>query len=155
MTIDSVPLKLHKANLELQLQIGRLLQESGQRHLQFVSQVGEEGLEEARTEIDGVRKAENWQSLATVPAESFWRVFQQHVGDAQEAAQAAAKSQAAFTSGLQEAIEGWQRAVGEAFGSHSLGQQPAVQPLQDAFRQWTNLWPALAGQDRKTPAGDA
>ncbi len=136
MTVDAVPLKLHKANLELQMQINRLLQEGSHRWLDVTSKASTEGIAEAQAEIEGLRKAENWQSLATLPGESFWRLLQQRVGDTQELTQVAIKNQAAFTSGLQEAIENWQKSISEAVGSVS-----SAQPIQDIFKQWASLWP--------------
>ncbi|KAB2758343.1 MULTISPECIES: phasin family protein [Brucella/Ochrobactrum group] len=145
MTVDTVPLKLHKANLELQIQINRLMQEGGKRWLEVASQASNEGITEALAEIEALRKAENWQTLATLPGESFWRVLQQRVGDTQELSQAAIKNQTAFASGLQEAIEGWQKAVSEAVGNVS-----SAQPIQDIFKQWTSVWsvPGAKAQEK-------
>ena len=136
MSVDVVPLKLHKANLELQIQINRLLQEGGKRWVDVASQASAEGIAEVKAEIEGLRKAENWQSLATLPGESFWRQLQQRVGDTQELTQVAISNQAAFTSGLQEAIETWQKAVSE-----TVGGVGSAQPMRDIFKQWANLWP--------------
>lgn len=116
MSTDISPLQLHEPNLEPQLQIGHLAQEGGQRWLEVASQASNEGIAEAKAEIESIKKADNWQSLATLPAESFWRMLQHRVGDSQELTQAAIKNQAAFTAGLQEAIESWQKSVHETWG---------------------------------------
>ena len=98
--------------------------------------------------IEGLRKAENWQSLATLPGESFWRQLQQRVGDTQELTQVAISNQAAFTSGLQEAIETWQKAVSE-----TVGGVGSAQPIRDIFKQWANLWPVPGVKTSEKSAG--
>ncbi len=150
MSIDTIPLQLHKANLELQLQITRLTQEGGQRWLEVAAKAGSEGIAEAKAEIEGVKQAGNWQSLATLPGESFWRMLQHRVGDSQDLTQAAIKNQAAFASGLQEAIESWQKSVGEVFGSTG-----STQPVKDLFKQWASLWPIPGAQPQAKSAESA
>lgn len=142
MNTDAVPLKLYKANAELQIQIGRLLQEGGHRWLDVASQASDEAIAESKLEIENLRKAENWQNLATLPGETFWRALQQRAGDTQELTKIAIKNQTEFTNGLREAIEGWQRAVSEAVGGATSGQ-----PIQDIFKQWGALFPIPGGKD--------
>lgn len=150
MSVDAVPLKLHKANLELQIQISRLAQEGGKSWLAVGSQASNEGIAEAMAEIEGLKKAENWQTLATLPGESFWRMLRQRVGDTQELSQVTVKNQIAFASGLQEAIEGWQRAVSEAIGSVS-----SAQPIHDIFKQWTSVWSAPGAKTQEKAGASA
>lgn len=137
MTIDAVPLKLHKANLELQMQICRLVQEEGSHWLQLASRASADSVAGAKAEIEELRKSDSWQSLMTGPGELFWRQLQQRIGDTQELTQLAIKNQAAFNSGLQEAIQSWRKVVNEAVGDPS-----AMQPVQDFLKPWSGLWPA-------------
>ena len=50
----------------------------GERHAR-----GKDGIAESGAEIESLLKAQNWQELATLPAQAFWRQFQHHVGGAQ------------------------------------------------------------------------
>jgi len=150
MDADVMPLKLHKANAELQIQISRLLQESGQRWLEVVSRASNEIGAEIQTEIQGIQKAENWLGFATLPAESFWRQLQQRVGNTQDLSQVAIRNQAAFTDGLKEVVENWQKAVSDVIGGAS-----SAQPIQDIFKHWSGVWPVSVMQDQNKAGKDA
>lgn len=141
MSTDTLPLNLYKANIELQLRISRLLQESGHQWLETVQSSSKENIAETTAEIEGLLRSSDWQSLATLPSESFWRLFQQRTGDVQLFNQIAIKNQAAFTSGLQQALENWQKAVVSTVGSAN-----AAQPLQDIFKQWGATWASATGK---------
>ncbi|HCE5828619.1 TPA: hypothetical protein NHK69_005145 [Pseudomonas aeruginosa] len=135
MSTETLSLDLYKANVELQLRLTRLLQESGHQWLEAVQRASAENIAETTAEIEGLLRTANWQSLATLPGESFWRLFQQRTGDAQLVNQIALKNQAVFTSGLQQALESWQKSV-----SSVVGGAGAAQPLQDIFKQWGAVW---------------
>lgn len=61
--------------------------------------------------------------------------------------QVAIKNQAAFTSGLHQAIESWHKAVSSALGSDT--------PFADVFKQWNALWSQTTeATQRKAPKGD-
>ena len=83
MSNETIPLNLFKANLELQLRLQRLVQENGQQWLENATRAGKDGIAESGAEIESLLKAQNWQELATLPAQAFWRQFQYHVGGAQ------------------------------------------------------------------------
>jgi hypothetical protein len=91
------------------------MQENGQQWLENATRAGSENIAESGTEIESLLKAQNWQELATLPAQAFWRQFQHHVGGAQ-ALQVAIKNQTTFTQGLQKAIQDWQKSVTQAVG---------------------------------------
>jgi len=101
MSNETIPLNLFKANLELQLRLQRLVQENGQQWLENATRAGKDGIAESGAEIESLLKAQNWQELATLPAQAFWRQFQYHVGGAQALTQVAIKNQTTFTQGLQ------------------------------------------------------
>jgi len=140
MITDTLPLNLYKANTELQLRITRLLQEAGHQWLESVQQASTESIAETTAEIEGLLRSANWQSLATFPSESFWRLFQHRTGDVQLVNQIAIKNQAAFTTGLQQALENWQKSV-----VATIGNADAAQPLQDIMKQWGAAWKAAGG----------
>ncbi|MQU09546.1 phasin family protein [Pseudomonas helleri] len=150
-TENTIPLNLFKANLELQLRINRLLQENSQRWLDIASRAGTESVAESNAELENLLKANNWQALATLPGESFWRQLQQRIGDAQASAQVAISAQTAFTTGLQQAIQGWQKANIEAVG----GGVDATLPFNDLFKQWGAVWASATASDGKPAKGGA
>ncbi len=73
MSAQTIPLHLLKAQLELQLHLSRLLQESGQQWLEHAARNGPERIAETGSEIEGVQQTSSWQELATRPAQAFWR----------------------------------------------------------------------------------
>ncbi len=129
---DELPIHLYKANAELQLQVTRLLQESGHRWIEAMQQLSADGVLETTSRIQGLQQAADWQALATLPSEVFWRLCQGRMGDAQSVGQVAVKSQTAFADGLRQALADWQESVSKALGS-SAGT-PSVAQL---FQQWT------------------
>lgn len=139
MSIEALPLNLYKANTELQLRLTRLLQESGHRWLEATQQPSSENISETTAEIEGLLRSANWQSLTTLPAESFWRLFQSRITDTQTINQIAVKNQAAFTAGVQQALESWQKSVTEVVGATT-----SAQPFPDIFKQWGAIWQPAA-----------
>jgi acetoacetyl-CoA reductase len=79
---NELPIQLYKANAELQLQITRLLQESGHRWLEAMQQLSAGSVEETTARIQSLQQAADWQTLATLPSEVFRRLYQGRVGDA-------------------------------------------------------------------------
>lgn len=136
MSTENLSLDLYKSNVELQLRLTRLMQESGHQWLEAVQRTSTENIAETTNEIESLMRTGNWQSLLTLPSESFWRLFQQRAGDVQLLNQIALKNQAAFTSGLQQALENWQKSV----SSVVAGSANATPALQDIFKQWGATW---------------
>ncbi len=144
MSMETLPLDLYKANVELQLRITRLLQEGGHRWLESVQKSSMRSMEQTTAEIEGLLQTANWQSLATLPADTFWRLFQHGVNDNQTINQLAIQNQAEFTSGLQEALEAWQKSV-----LGVVANTNAAVPVMDIFKQWGAPWANLAGASDK------
>lgn len=140
-----LPIDLYKANAQLQLQITRLLQESGHHWLEAMQQISAGGVLETTSRIQGLQQAVDWQALATLPSEVFWRLCQGRMGDAQAAGQAAAKSQAAFANGLRQALAAWQESISEAFGASA-----ETASFAQLCQQWAQPWtaPAVAPQGK-------
>lgn len=134
---NELPLNLYKANTELQLQITRLLQEASHRWLEAAHQLSAEGLLETTTQIQGLLNTADWESATVLPTETFWRLLEGRLRDAQSVNQAAMKNQAAFADGVREALAHWQEAVGAAFGVDA-GHAGFAQLCQ----QWTQAWAA-------------
>ncbi len=133
-------LDLYKANVELQLRITRLLQEGGHRWLESVQKSNMRSMEQTTAEIEGLLQTGNWQSLATLPADTFWRLFQHGVNDSQTINQLAIQNQTEFTTGLQAALEAWQKSVIGVASNTS-----AAVPVMDIFKQWGAPWANAAG----------
>ena len=134
---SELPIQLYKANAELQLQITRLLQESGHHWLEAMQQLSAGSMLETTSRIQNLQQAADWQALATLPSEVFWRLCQGRMGDAQAVGQAAAKSQAAFADGLRQSFSVWQVSVSEAFGAS--GDTASFAQL---CQQWAQPWTA-------------
>ncbi|WP_211369399.1 phasin family protein [Pseudoxanthomonas kalamensis] len=134
-----LPLSLYKANLELQVKIGRLIQESGQQWLDYGNRLIGDSIAESNAEMDELLQAQDWQQLASLPAESLWRQLQQRVGDSQAVAQIAVNAQNAFASGLQQILQDWQYET-----THLLGQEASLMPSvpegwDDLVKPWEEL----------------
>jgi hypothetical protein len=136
---SELPIHLYKANAELQLQVTRLLQESGNHWLEAMQQLSTDGVQETTSRIQGLQQAADWQALATLPSEVFLRVFRGRMGNAQAVGQAAAKSQAAFANGLRQALVAWQESVSEAFSSSA-----ETTSFAQVCQQWAQSWAAPA-----------
>jgi len=134
---NELPIQLYKANAELQLQITRLLQESGHHWFEAMQQLSAGGVLETTSRIQNLQQAADWQALATLPSEVFWRLCQGRMGDTQAVGQAAAKSQAAFADGLRQSLSAWQASVSEAFGAS--GDTASFAQL---CQQWAQPWTA-------------
>ena len=134
---NELPIHLYKANAELQLQITRLLQESSHHWLEAMQQLSAGGVLETTSRIQNLQQAADWQALATLPTEVFWRLSQGRMGDTQAVGQAAAKSQAVFADGLRQSLSAWQASVSEAFGAS--GDTASFAQL---CQQWAQPWTA-------------
>lgn len=143
MSIQATPLNLFKANAELQLRIAQLMRESGHRWLASAQQTSAAGISETTAELQSLLRAEDWQSLASLPAEAFMRRLEDRMSDAKSASDIAIKNQEAFASGLKQALETWQKAVADALRADASPNLPAL-PLQDIFKQWLAVWTPAA-----------
>ncbi|MGJ4803241.1 phasin family protein [Luteimonas sp. SDU82] len=112
---SDLPMALWKANLDLQMRLGRLMQESGQHWLELGTRAAGESAAEFQTEATRLLQAGNWQALAALPMDAFWRQAEQRVGDGQASAQAALQAQEGFARGLTEALQEWQRDLAKAW----------------------------------------
>lgn len=143
MSAQTIPLHLLKAQLELQLNLGRLLQESGQQWLEHAARSGPERIAATGNEIDGVHQSRNWQELATLPAQSFWRQSQLRMGHAQALVQTAMASQLTLAQGIQQAVQDWQQQVAGALGNTPGAADTSV-PWSDLLARWTSAVQAVA-----------
>ena len=130
-----LPLALYQANFDLQVRIGELLQDSGRHWLEFGQRLVNDGLVENGAELQQLMAAGDWQKLAALPADAFWRQLQQRFGDQQAAAQIAVAAQSSFARDLQEALARWQHETIAAMDEAGFGLAvPAVDT------QWTAIF---------------
>ena len=114
MAIDTkTPLALYKANLELVLRLGALLQENRLRWTRFGVASADEAIERTLNETGRLLTSNDWQSLANLPGETFWKAVQGEPGPMQGAIETAVNNQTAFAQGLQEAFGSWQQQCSE------------------------------------------
>ena len=79
------------------------------------------------------------------------RRIEDRMSDAKSASDIAIRNQQAFASGLQQALEAWQKAVADAMRADGSSNLPAL-PLQDIFKQWLSVW-TPPGQDEAQAKG--
>ena len=121
MAIDTkTPLALYKANLELVLRLGTLLQENRRRWNQLGTSSTSAAIERTLSETERMLTSNDWSSLAAMPGEEFWKSIRDESGPLQGTAQAALANQTAFAEGLREAFTAWQQQSVDALGETSL-----------------------------------
>lgn len=122
---SNLPMALWKANLDLQMRLGRLLQDSGREWLELGTRAVGEGAAEFDTEARRLLQAGDWQALAALPVETFWRQAEQRLGDGQATAQVALQAQEGFVRGLAEALQEWQQQLSRAWTAAGLDASAA------------------------------
>ncbi|WP_238345903.1 phasin family protein [Luteimonas saliphila] len=161
---SDLPMQLWKANLDLQLRLGRLLQDSGREWMELGTRAAGEGAAELDAEFRKLLGGGDWQGLAALPVEAFWRQAEQRVGDGQAINQLALQVQDGFVRGVVEALQDWQAQLADAWS----GAGVAVGATPDLAQAWEGLvanWesglaslvpvPARAATARRTPAAAA
>ncbi|AKC87104.1 phasin family protein [Pseudoxanthomonas suwonensis] len=147
----ALPLALYQANVNLQARLAELAQDSSRHWLELGQRLVNDGIVEGSAELQEILYTQDWQKLASVPADAFWRQLQQRFGDQQAAAQIAVAAQSAFTQGLQDALLEWQRDTFAALDEAGL-------PLPTLEADWTALfggWEAALQPAAPTPAAPA
>ncbi len=132
---SNLPLRLYRANIELQLRVARLVQEHGQQWLELGTSALSDGISESDAEVRRLLDNQDWQSLAALPAETFWRQLQRHVGGGQAAAQVAVNAHNAFADGLVGTLKDWQEETAAAVAGATLPGE-----LDAAWKQVAAPW---------------
>ena len=140
------PIALYKANLELVLRIGTLLQENRQRWTALGATSTNEALQNTLAQTERLLTTNDWTSLSALPGENFWNSLGLGVRPMQASLESAAGNQAAFAAGLQEAFEAWRQQSADALGVDAI-EFPAS-ALADFMKAAT----ANTVQDRNPPA---
>ncbi|MDF1486119.1 hypothetical protein PY257_13170 [Ramlibacter sp. H39-3-26] len=116
-----LPMALYKAQLDFFMRTGALLQESGQRWVEFSTEHLKEGA----------------LARPTGPAELLQRQF----GDMQTLAQEATDNQKALVAGLSEAMRAWQQASADALG-HANTALPPTDAWNELLKPFGLVTPA-------------
>lgn len=143
------PFALYKANLELALRIGQLLNENrkqwARQGLAGVDQAIGRTLDESKRTLAGV----DWTRLAGLPVEGAWNTLnwdalKPDVGTLKSSIDEVIAQQSDFASGLQEAVEAWQRQCGEAVREAGLAL-PTTTGFEDFLKVFTDATKPAAG----------
>src|SRR5690606_22992339 len=119
----------------------RLLQDSGREWLELGTRAAGEGAAEFDAEARRLLQAGDWQALAALPVEAFWRQAEQRVGDGQAFARVALQAQESFVQGLAGALGEWQRQLAGAWAAAGMDTRAAP----DTVEAWRTL---LAGLEQ-------
>lgn len=149
--ISKLPLALYKANLELQITLGKLFQDRGTQWLQSGQQLTHEGAQDLHAELQALLGAEDWQELATRSTSSFQNHLQRRFSDNQALAQVAIEAQARFVQGIQDAVRTWQQQTAEVVAELA----PTARPDNSAWSQLLKPWEQMlqAASQGATTAG--
>ncbi|MCR6700399.1 MAG: hypothetical protein NVV68_04200 [Dokdonella sp.] len=159
-TNTPTPFALYKANLELALRIGQLLNENrkqwARQGLAGVDQAVGRTLDESERAMAGV----DWTRLAGLPVEGVWNTLnwdalKPDVGTLKSSIDEVIAQQSSFASGLHEAVEAWQRQCGEAVREAGLAL-PTTTGFEDFLKVFTDATKPASGTDTRGPkAGDS
>lgn len=146
--ISKLPLALYKANLELQIRLGKLLQESGAQWLQRGQQLNNEGPQDFHAELQNLLSTGDWQKLATLSTTSFWHHMQRYFNNSQ--AQSAVEAQMGLARDLQDAVRIWQQQTAEALAELAPSASPGTAAWSSLLKPWEEMlqaggqWAAMA-----------
>ncbi|HRN61476.1 MAG TPA: hypothetical protein PK743_02890 [Luteimonas sp.] len=136
---SNLPLALWQANLDLQQRLGRLVQDSGREWMDLGTRAAGEGAAEIDAEFRKLLRGGDWQALAALPVDAYWRQTEQRIGDAQALGQLALHVQEGFASGLLEAMQDWQAQLAAAWSDAGLDAGNALPPA-DAWNTLVAQW---------------
>lgn len=133
MSIDTnLPMELYKANVQLWLNMGLLLQEARQQWADLGDKTLGDDVEETRKELEELSRASDWKDLSNLPGSTAWRRMQKRVGDTQACTETAIAEQTRFVAGIQHALGDWQKSLTRAF-SDTGKSLPMGVPMKDAM----------------------
>ncbi|WP_157798549.1 phasin family protein [Dyella ginsengisoli] len=139
MSIDTnLPMELYKANVQLWLNMGLLLQEARQQWADLGDKALEDDVEETRKELEDLSRASDWKDLTNLPGSTAWRRMQKRVGDAQACTETAIAEQTRFVAGMQHALADWQKSLTRAV-SDAGKSLPMGMPMSGAVPDFSAL----------------
>lgn len=153
---SKTPMALYKANLELVLRIGALLQESRQRWMHAGATGTNEAMQRTLAETERMLTTSDWNALSAMPGEEFWKSLRGGAGPLQGTVESAVRSQSEFADGLKQAFAEWQQQSADALGGNAAQVVPkAFTDLMQGFSATGATSPSPqkdeARQARKAP----
>jgi hypothetical protein len=133
---SKTPMALYKANLELVLRIGALLQENRRRWSKASAAGTSEAIERTLAETQRMLTTNDWTSLSAMPGEEFWKSLSSGSAPLQGTVESAIRSQTEFAQGLKDAFAEWQQQSAEALGGNPA--QPAPWAFGDLMQAFGN-----------------
>jgi hypothetical protein len=146
---SELPIQLYKANAELQLQITRLLQESGHHWLEAMQQLSAGGVLETTSRIQNLQQAADWQALATLPIRGVLAPVPGPYGRCPSGRPGCCQEPGGIRRWPARGADAWQASVSEAFGAS--GDTASFAQL---CQQWTQPWTAPAPRLRARPRNE-
>lgn len=145
MSLDTkTPMALYKANLELVLRIGALLQENRQRWMQSGAANTSDAIQRTLAQTERLLTTNDWTSLSAMPGQDFWKSLQGGAGPLQGSVESAVRSQTEFAEGLKQAFAEWQQQSMAALGGNLAHPAPGIADLMRAFN-------SAAGSSKAAP----
>ncbi|HET9032053.1 MAG TPA: phasin family protein [Dokdonella sp.] len=127
MSIDSkTPMALYKANLELVMRIGALLQENRQRWMQAGAAGTSDAIQRTLAQTERLLTSNDWASLSTMPGEDFWKSLQSGASRLQGSFESSVRSQTEFAEGLKQAFAEWQQQSMAVLGVNAMQFQTSA-----------------------------
>lgn len=149
MTINlSTPTALYKANQELSMHLGRLMQQSQARWSGFLQKQAQAAM--APFSVTGNVQPMNALMSGEWPADAFWTSMQGSTQQWQATMEAALENQTAFTDELREAMSTWQRECSEALEGTS-GSMPLSASLKSMMEMFAPKTDPEAAKDPASP----
>ena len=156
MGIDTnLPMDLYKANVQLWMNMGLLLQEARQQWADLGAKTLGDDVGEIRKELEQLAQVNDGKNLTDLPGAIAWRRVQKRVGDVQACTETAIAEQTRFVAGIQHALADWQKSVAHAFNEAGKSL-PVAMPVEGAvpdFGALMAMFTPVAGKAGAKPAG--
>ena len=133
MSMPTLPQALYKANLDLWLRIGELLEDNRAQWTALLARELGDGASDAGLDLDALRQGD-WQALASLPAQALERLSAHGLGDLQATVQTALGGQMNFATGFQAALAEWQQATAAALGDAGAGTGDLQSIIEQALQ---------------------
>lgn len=133
------PMALYKANLELVLRIGTLLQENRQRWMQAGAAGTSEAIQRTLAETQRMLTTNDWSALSKIPGADFWNSLGTGAAPLKGTVETAVRSQTEFAEGLKQAFAEWQQQSVDALGG--IPAQPDASAFSDLMKGFAAAMP--------------
>ena len=144
---ESLFFNLYKANLDLWFKFCQISQQGRHQMLELDERIISDSIEGTRAARELLSDTRNWQELAALPGDIWWRGLYSRFDEIQLATELFLKRHTKVTSECQQALADWQKASAGA-----LKEAGNAMPLQSVLKDyWRNLG-ALGLSQTKTVA---